>query len=127
WGTGLPKTSVTDLEIYYPTQKLRAGTYGRGIWETDLATPLGVSQTQTQQTEFTLFPNPANSEVTLNTTAAPGTLLNIEITNLQGEIVYTSREPATQRTINVSGFAKGVYFVSITENGSRSVKKLTVY
>jgi len=27
---------INDLEIYYPTRKLRAGTYGRGLWEIDL-------------------------------------------------------------------------------------------
>jgi CUB domain/Divergent InlB B-repeat domain/Secretion system C-terminal sorting domain/Fibronectin type III domain len=35
---GMPGIRVTDLEIYYPTQKLRAATYGRGIWESDLET-----------------------------------------------------------------------------------------
>jgi PKD repeat protein len=34
--TGLPNVVVDDLEIYYPTGKLRAATYGRGVWETDL-------------------------------------------------------------------------------------------
>lgn len=33
---GLPNVIVFDLEIYYPTGKLRAATYGRGVWETDL-------------------------------------------------------------------------------------------
>ncbi len=32
----LPNVVVDELEIYYPTQKLRAATYGRGVWETDL-------------------------------------------------------------------------------------------
>lgn len=34
--TGLPNVWVNDLQIYYPTRKLRAATFGRGIWETDL-------------------------------------------------------------------------------------------
>ncbi|WP_373550150.1 hypothetical protein, partial [Haliscomenobacter sp.] len=40
--TDLPRCAVTDLEIFYPTGKLRASTYGRGAWESDLyvaATP----------------------------------------------------------------------------------------
>lgn len=36
FSTGLPNNHVTDLEIYYPTGKLRASTYGRGSWESDL-------------------------------------------------------------------------------------------
>jgi PKD repeat protein len=36
FSTGLPNIVVNDLEIYYPSGKLRAGTYARGVWETDL-------------------------------------------------------------------------------------------
>lgn len=32
----LPRVSVRDLEIFYPTGRIRAGTYGRGTWESDL-------------------------------------------------------------------------------------------
>lgn len=46
YSTGLPNIVVNDLEIYYPTGKLRAGTYARGVWETNLysdpaAAPVG--------------------------------------------------------------------------------------
>ena len=34
--TSLPNVTVRDLEIYYPTGKLRAGTFGRGVWESHL-------------------------------------------------------------------------------------------
>jgi PKD repeat protein len=33
---GLPNINVSDLDIYYPTNKLRAATYARGVWQTDL-------------------------------------------------------------------------------------------
>lgn len=33
---GLPNTIVNELEIYYATGKIRAATYGRGLWESDL-------------------------------------------------------------------------------------------
>jgi photosystem II stability/assembly factor-like uncharacterized protein len=34
--TGLPNVIVNELEINYPSGKIRAGTYGRGLWEADL-------------------------------------------------------------------------------------------
>jgi PKD repeat protein len=37
---GLPNVIVRDFEIHYGTGKIRAGTYGRGIWEADLKAPL---------------------------------------------------------------------------------------
>ncbi len=36
FNTGLPNVPNYDLEINHANSKLRAGTYGRGLWETDL-------------------------------------------------------------------------------------------
>ena len=36
FGTGLPKVYISGMEINYKSRKLRASTYGRGVWETDL-------------------------------------------------------------------------------------------
>ena len=35
----LPNVGVEEMEIHYGTQKIRAATYGRGMWESDLFTP----------------------------------------------------------------------------------------
>lgn len=48
YSTGLPSVVVTELEIYYNpsgTDKLRAGTYGRGLWETEIDATLPVELT----------------------------------------------------------------------------------
>jgi len=34
--TNLPRVKVSWLELNYTNQKLRAGTFGRGLWETDI-------------------------------------------------------------------------------------------
>jgi len=34
YNTGLPNTVVTDFAYHPPTRRVRAGTYGRGMWET---------------------------------------------------------------------------------------------
>jgi photosystem II stability/assembly factor-like uncharacterized protein len=36
YNTGLPNVVVTELEIHYSTGKIRAATYGRGLWESNL-------------------------------------------------------------------------------------------
>lgn len=38
FSTGLANSTINDLEIYYPAGKLRAATYGRGAWESNLNT-----------------------------------------------------------------------------------------
>jgi PKD repeat protein len=39
YNTGLPNVSVRELEIHYGASKLRAATFGRGVWQSDLSTP----------------------------------------------------------------------------------------
>jgi PKD repeat protein len=36
FSNGLPNTIVNELEIQYSSQKIRAATFGRGLWESDL-------------------------------------------------------------------------------------------
>lgn len=36
FSNNLPRVAVRDLEIFYPTGRLRAATYGRGTWDSDL-------------------------------------------------------------------------------------------
>lgn len=36
---GLPNVIVSQLAIFYPTGKIRASTYGRGLWESELYVP----------------------------------------------------------------------------------------
>lgn len=45
YGTGLPNTSVTDLDIHQQTRKLYISTYGRGFYSIDLpdCSPLAVN------------------------------------------------------------------------------------
>jgi hypothetical protein len=86
---GLPNVPVTELEIQYSAKKLRASTYGRGIWETDLyfnpnaiPEPFITSFTPLEGesgTEVTIFGrNFANTNrVTFNGTEAEFTYLSV--------------------------------------------------
>lgn len=39
YSNGLPNVIIDELEIHYGTNKLRAATYGRGLWETTIYNP----------------------------------------------------------------------------------------
>jgi photosystem II stability/assembly factor-like uncharacterized protein len=36
WNEGLPRVVITDFDFYPATRTLKAGTYGRGVWETEI-------------------------------------------------------------------------------------------
>ncbi|MBX2909424.1 MAG: T9SS type A sorting domain-containing protein [Chitinophagales bacterium] len=74
-------------------------------------------------TKFTITPNPASSYITLTN------LLNntsITITDLAGKQVYSATANTTELSINTSGFANGVYFVNVSNNGAVATKKLVI-
>lgn len=43
FGEGLPMCKVSELEINYVSNTIFAGTYGRGLWESDLYAPIAVN------------------------------------------------------------------------------------
>ena len=71
FSTGLPNVIVMELEMYYdadPTQsKLRAATYGRGLWETRIefnSSPMEYISSTTKQNNTTpLKPNQTDQEM----------------------------------------------------------------
>ncbi|MFZ4707985.1 MAG: VPS10 domain-containing protein, partial [Bacteroidales bacterium] len=71
YNTGLPNVLIGELEIYYATNpqesKLKAATYGRGLWETPVhysALPMTyISGTTTQNNVSTVAPNQINQEI----------------------------------------------------------------
>lgn len=80
--SGMPGVPVNDLEIFTPTGKLRAATYGRGIWESPLN-----SFNNAPSVSIT---SPANnaafnvgSSITINATAADtdGTIASVAFYN----------------------------------------------
>ncbi len=82
FSAGMPGVPVKDLKIFVPTGKLRAATYGRGIWESPLNsfnTPPSVSITSpTNSAAFNV-----GSSITINATAADtdGTIASVAFYN----------------------------------------------
>lgn len=77
FGTGLPNTSVTDMDIQYETKKLRISTYGRGIWETTL---YGAQQNSLPNVEL------LSPETELHVSTGEKVLLSATATDTDGEI-----------------------------------------
>ncbi len=111
--TGLPRVAIRDLEIFYPTGKLRAATFGRSLWESNLqflGTALPVAEFTASQTTIC-----AGSSITFTdqTAFAP----------VSWSWTFTGGTPTTSILQNptVSYSTPGVYQVTLTAtnaNGS---------
>jgi photosystem II stability/assembly factor-like uncharacterized protein len=84
--------------------------------------PVGVSELTTNPSPITVFPNPASTEITLETAPllVPGYLI---IYNLQGQPIITGQitEPKTQ--IDISTLPCGVYFVRVINDKTVEIGK----
>jgi photosystem II stability/assembly factor-like uncharacterized protein len=118
FGQGLPNVVVSELEVNLAAGKLRAATFGRGLWESDLFTsPVGITPAQgphaprlvplDQAGHFALVPN------------AGEVFTGAQVMDALGRMVLTYHWSAgPQDIIDLSADAPGVYLVSITDGRS---------
>ncbi len=74
---------------------------------------------------FTLYPNPADGQVTLNLEGNGTETVNVEIINLTGAVVYNNQF-STTTLINLSELSTGVYFVRTSFGKMIQSQKLIV-
>ncbi|MFM9985992.1 MAG: VPS10 domain-containing protein, partial [Flavobacteriales bacterium] len=134
YGIGMPHTSVTDLEIQFETRKLRAATFGRGIWEADLFSEPGVSVNNlTPQTEdwTSISGNPVGDQMTLNFHVSKSHNAQFKIYDIEGRLVKNSdvylHEGHYQKFFDISDLNAGIYIIYIdgerfSKRGMRVVK-----
>lgn len=119
--TNLPNVIVNDFEIHYATNKLRAGTYGRGVWESDLYTnPLAP-------------PNASFSSIYSSACINVPFVINDQSSNTPTAWTWTltGGSPSTSSVKNptVTYTSAGVYTVSLIStnvNGSSTVFTNTI-
>ena len=73
--------------------------------------------------QFSIFPNPANSLVSIT---ADAVIEKLTITDVKGSLVFNKSIQARKANIDVSSFAKGVYLVQILSKNSASVQQLII-
>ncbi len=127
FNTGLPNVLVYSLDVQVSAGLLRAGTFGRGLWETSLSIFTGNNDHTLASNGVKVYPNPTNGEVSvyLPTTGTA----NISIFNAIGEKVYAETLEAkgnTTHKIDLSRQAKGIYFIRIATADGISNEKLVL-
>ncbi len=123
FGNNLPNTSVTDLEIYYPTGKLRAATHGRGIWETDLfvnTSSVDKIKVFKNGNRFSNAYNPVKDIMFINANIVKDADAQLNFYNTTGQLSLSLpkhfQQGNYQVPIDISKLDKDVYFVKIEIN-----------
>ncbi len=131
YGQGLPNVPVAELEIDDNAFKIWAGTFGRGLWSSDLfgtAGEIGASLAYIDQTsQFHVYPNPSNGIFTVAQRTGKTEPCTYLVTDANGRTVAFDSNPFTLSTkIDLSSVSPGVYFIEIKNNFSTAVTKIII-
>ena len=123
----LPITFVNDLEIVTTSQKLRAGTFGRGIWETDLcATSVaGLDEIGISDSYALIYPNPAQDEFFIVQKSIQP-IENVSMVDLNGKQLAIQLEEKTGMLLVRFDLPAGMYVLNYTVNGQVFSNKVSV-
>ncbi|WP_298781711.1 T9SS type A sorting domain-containing protein [uncultured Polaribacter sp.] len=110
-GAGLPNVIVSDIEIHYTNDKLVAATFGRGLWEVNIANAtLSNADNLVKENILSVYPNPTiNDELNIS---IKNNNYKYLIYNVVGGIVKEGDVPLSNK-INVSNLAKNVYIIKV--------------
>lgn len=137
FGTDLPNVVITDLELRRDARKLVAGTYGRGVWEIDLApsataVPLATPPGSRHLMLDSPGPNPTSDPVHLRFAARSTGEVRLAVFDVAGRLVTpVATLPRGDGLIrnavwSPAGKPSGVYFAMLQAGGERVSRKIVV-
>jgi len=135
--TSLPNVPITELEIQYAAGKLRAATYGRGMWESPLAAPAAMTQATAQSessdgsASLETFPNPASNAIHVLFTARARENVELRISDeISGQTLMIheliSSSGSNSHSMNVSHLPNGTYILRIHSETMDEVRRFQI-
>jgi photosystem II stability/assembly factor-like uncharacterized protein len=132
FNSGLPNTSVMDLEISTVDNKLYAATYGRGAWRSDLFTNdviLNIAS-KLNENEIQIYPNPSEEYFTIEVTKPDDIPRKISIFSLEGKLIYSKGNMEfidNKFEITIKDLASGIYRLQLYMNDGRTIEKVLFF
>ncbi len=135
FGTGMPNVIVSEIEIYYNSttgDRLRAATYGRGLWEIPISTT-GISVISTELPfDYSLgqnYPNPFNPVTKINFQIPSKANVSMKVYNQLGQEVAVLVNKVFDAgyysaDFDASKLSSGVYFYRLISGNYTAAKKM---
>lgn len=80
----------------------------------------GLDEIKPTEIDFTIYPNPTNERIFFSFADETTDVYYLSIKNLSGKTVLMLPKPQLENGIDVSNLKKGVYFVELTDNKTKS-------
>ena len=127
-GVGLPNVAINDMEINYGVDKLIVATYGRGLWQINIAnTTLAANEVQLPASEvLTLYPNPATNGVLNVKLKDASTKYDYTIYNIVGGQISKGKLENINNTIPLNNAVNGLYILKLINGNKVSTQKFMI-
>lgn len=136
----LPNVEIDELEINLPANKIRAATYGRGIWESVIPPMVGTASNHNNTPDkfelYQNYPNPFNPRTTIKFDIATRVSVSLKIFNILGQeiktLVNSELTPGMKTVVwdgtNNTGTAvtSGIYIYVLKAGDFRDTKKMVL-
>ncbi len=124
----LPNVIVDELEIFEQGHKIRAATFGRGLWES-LLYPYANSLKTTQQNtkKVRIFPNPAEDVIYINFFNFNSDNIQLSVfDNVGREVIHKEVLNSKDIMLSTSQLRAGIYYLRIVSNSYTSANKIVI-
>lgn len=126
----LPNVMIDELEIHPISGKILAATYGRGMWENNLADPATVGIRKPTDPNFSVYPNPVSTTCWVEFTPSEPGQYCLQIINTSGQVVGEKQIHSigmmARTQLDVSGLSPGCCQIRITGNNAVYNQKILV-
>lgn len=125
-GANLPNVIVNDLKINYLNDKLYIGTFGRGMWEINIANQTLGTEEVSFDTKPTIFPNPVNDNHLNVRLSSINASVDYVIYNVVGGVVSRGVFKQKENKIALDHISKGMYILKLNEGNKVFTHKFVV-
>ncbi len=123
YGTGMPNVVISELEVNMATAKLRAATYGRGIWQADLyQSPFAGIAQHSQSEGPRLVPVDMEGRFSILPDSRAGRVLGVRVLDALGRLIVN--EARAVGILDLNARAPGAYSVVIVTEGGTWVRRV---
>ncbi|TAL67368.1 MAG: T9SS type A sorting domain-containing protein [Bacteroidetes bacterium] len=131
YGKGLPNLIISELEIQYTSKKLRAATYGMGLWEIDVDIPVNIKELVDNQKKINVIQNPCSQLLITNYELLITSNVKIDIYNSLGNKITTLVDDYLEAgkhstEFRTNGLTQGMYYCVYRINGNSSIQKFVI-
>ena len=131
-GFAAPTQTYWSVEYLSSMDRVRFGTYGRGVWDFQIEPEATSVQNNIDNSRIEVFPNPTQSTINITLDEVSSNSLTLQIFDLTGKLISEKEENNLPKsnfntTINVEQLNSGNYILKIIDGNNVRSKKFTKF